>query len=359
MLQITQDLTQGLTDVERFIETLKRLDQSEVTAARSLFGEQSEIIVTRAPGNPRPDAYQPGRVPHHPHSSKVIAGMAFALVSLAFSSIFITKLSAVPPLVIAFYRMAIATLLLAPAALAVKRKEIAKLARKDLLMLAAGGFFLALHFGAWISSLKHIPIATSVVLVNSHPLFVAIASYLFLGECPTRRSIAGTFVGLAGMIVISLDALMSNQQTARNALAGDALAIVGAIAVVGYFIIGRKARARISLLGYVTPLYAVCSLFLLVWVIASGDALYPYSASEWAYFVALAVVPTILGHTVFNWAIKHVRPSAISLTFLGEPVVAGLLAFIFFAQRPPLATFIGGALVLAGVYLTTSARQPT
>jgi drug/metabolite transporter (DMT)-like permease len=290
----------------------------------------------------------------------VMAGMAFAVLALAFSSVFIAKLASVPPIVIAFYRMAIATALLAPAAIALKRSEMAALGRTDLALLALGGLFLAVHFGAWITSLKLIPISTSVVLVNSHPLFVVIASYFFLGERPARRSLSGTMVGLVGMIIISLDALRKDEQAlAQNALLGDALALVGALAVVGYFIIGRKARARISLLGYVTPLYAVCSIFLLLWALASGDRLHPYGAGEWGYFLALAIVPTILGHTVFNWAIKHVRPSAISLAFLGEPVVASLLALIFFAQRPPLATFIGGAFVLAGVYLTTSSRQPS
>jgi drug/metabolite transporter (DMT)-like permease len=285
----------------------------------------------------------------------VMTAMGFAVLALAFSSIFISKLerSAVPPLVIAFYRMAIATALLAPAAIALKRREIAALARKDLALLLLGGFFLAVHFGAWITSLKYIPISTSVVLVNSHPLFVVLASYLFLGEKPHRRSLAGTAVGLVGMIVIAHDALGDVQL----ALKGDGLALLGALAVVGYFIVGRKARARISLLGYVTPLYAACSLLLLLWVLAAREPLYPYSATQWAYFAALAVVPTILGHTVFNWAIKHVRPSAISLAFLGEPVAASVLAFVFFAQRPPLATFIGGAMVLAGVYLSMSSPQ--
>lgn len=86
----------------------------------------------------------------------------------------------------------------------------------------------------------------------------------------------------------------------------------------------------------------------------ADNPLAPYSAAVWAYLAALAIVPTIIGHTVFNWALRHVRPTAISLAFLGEPVVASLLALIFFAQRPPLATFVGGALVLAGVYLTLS-----
>ena len=288
-------------------------------------------------------------------TSQVMTAMGFAMLALAFASIFITELERleVPPLVIAFYRMAIATAILLPPALAFKWKEIVSLARKDLGLLVLGGICLAVHFGAWITSLKYVPIATSVVLVNSHPLFVVIASYLFLGERPPRRGLIGTAVGLGGMAVMSHDAL----QNVQLALKGDGLALLGAFAVVGYFIVGRKARARISLLGYVTPLYGVCSLFLLIWVLMAGDRLAPYSAGVWAYLAALAIVPTIIGHSVFNWALKHVRPTAISLAFLGEPVVASVLALIFFAQRPPFATFVGGALVLAGVYLTTSRGQ--
>ncbi|HKP85982.1 MAG TPA: DMT family transporter [Blastocatellia bacterium] len=282
----------------------------------------------------------------------VMAAMGFAVLALASSSIFIAKLERVPALVIAFYRMALAAAFLTPAAITLKRRELSSFGRRDLALLALGGFFLAVHFGAWITSLKYIPIATSVVLVNSHPLFVVIASYFFLGEKPVARGLAGTAMGLAGMAVISKDALSDLQL----AIKGDGLAIVGALAVVGYFIVGRKARARISLLGYATPLYAVCSAFLLVMVLATRSPLYPYTATEWVYFVALAIVPTILGHTVFNWALKHVRPSTISLAFLCEPVVASVLAFFVLGQRPTVATLIGGALIMAGIYLTTSGR---
>lgn len=281
-----------------------------------------------------------------------MAAMGFAVLALASSSIFIAKLERVPALVIAFYRMALAAAFLTPAAITLKRRELSSFGRRDLALLALGGFFLAVHFGAWITSLKYIPIATSVVLVNSHPLFVVIASYFFLGEKPVARGLAGTAMGLAGMAVISKDALSDLQL----AIKGDGLAIVGALAVVGYFIVGRKARARISLLGYATPLYAVCSAFLLVMVLATRSPLYPYTATEWVYFVALAIVPTILGHTVFNWALKHVRPSTISLAFLCEPVVASVLAFFVLGQRPTVATLIGGALIMAGIYLTTSGR---
>jgi drug/metabolite transporter (DMT)-like permease len=294
-----------------------------------------------------------------PPMPAVFAVMGFAVIALASSSIFIAKLPQVPALIIAFYRMAITTALLLPAAVAFKRRELLAFTRRDIALLVLGGFCLAVHFGSWITSLKYIPIATSVVLVNSHPLFVVIASYLFLGEKPRARSLAGTALGLVGMLIISYKDLTTAQQgEANHALLGDALAVIGALAVVGYFIVGRKARARMSLLGYATPLYAVCSVFLLICALLNGSRLAPYTAVEWTYFIALAVVPTILGHTVFNWALRHVRPSAISVTFLGEPVVAALMAFVIFDQRPPLATFLGGALILAGIYLTTSARQP-
>ena len=207
---------------------------------------------------------QPAGSRREAQPAAVFAAMFFAVFALASSSIFIAKLAQVPALVIAFYRMAIASVLLMPAAIALKRRELMAFTRRDLALLMLGGACLAIHFGAWITSLKYIPIATSVVLVNSHPLFVVIASAIFLGERPGGRSLAGTLLGLLGMLVISRDALASTQPNdASQALIGDALAVIGALAVVGYFIVGRKARAHMSLLGYATPLYGVCSIFLL------------------------------------------------------------------------------------------------
>jgi drug/metabolite transporter (DMT)-like permease len=290
-----------------------------------------------------------------PPSTKVIGAMLFALLALAFASIFIVRLdhAGVPPLTIAFYRMAISTVLLAPFALRFKWQEIRSLPRRELLFVALGGLCLAVHFAAWISSLQYIPIATSVVLVNSHPLLVVIASYFFLGERPSRRQLIGTLIGLAGMLIMGRAGFAG----VGMAPLGNALAIAGALAIVGYFIVGRKVRARVSLLAYVTPLYAVCSVVLLGCVLATESRLYPYDSNVWLYLAALAIVPTILGHTVFNWAIKHIRPSAISVAFLGEPVIAAALALLFFGQRPSGSTLIGGIFVLSGVYLTTSAHR--
>jgi drug/metabolite transporter (DMT)-like permease len=278
--------------------------------------------------------------------------MAFAVVAVAFSSIFITKLeqAGVRPVIVAFYRMALATVFLLPASIKLRRAEIAGLSKRDVLLLILSGFFLALHFLSWITSLQYIPIAASVMLVASHPLFVVVASHFLLGESPTRRSLVGIAIGLAGTALICVDGFRG----LGNALWGDALAILGAIALVGYFLIGRKTRARISLLGYATPVYGACSIFLLAWAVAARENLTSYRRVDWILFAALAIVPTILGHTVLNWAIKHVPASAVSISLLGEPVVAAFLALAFFSQEPSRTTIGGGALVLLGIYFATS-----
>jgi drug/metabolite transporter (DMT)-like permease len=287
--------------------------------------------------------------------SRIYPAVAGAITALAFSSVFIKKLEtlAVPVVVVAFYRVALAALLLAPFTLGLKRKEVAGLRRREYALLLAAGFCQAVHFGAWIESLKYIPIAASVVLVDSHPILVAIASYFILGEALGLRSLAGAILGIIGTAVICKDGFGG----ARNDLQGDGLALLGALAMAGYLLAGRKLRSRVSLLGYATPVYLACSLFLLIWVGATGSRLWPYGKLEWVYFAALALVPTILGHTVLNWALRHVPATSISISFLGEPVVAAALGFIFVSQRPSIPTVLGGTLVLAGIYLTLTGSR--
>lgn len=260
----------------------------------------------------------------------------------------------VPPLVVAFYRMAITSALLTPAAMIFRRTEIRSLLKQGLGLLVLSGFCLAVHFGAWIASLKYIPISTSVVLVSSHPFLVVAASYFILHEKPTRISLVGIAIGFLGTAAICWAGI----RDAGLVLSGDSLALLGAVALVGYVIIGRKIRARVSLLAYVAPLYCICSIFLLAGVVVAGDRLYPYGGSHWTYFALLAVVPTILGHTVLNWALRYVPASVVSVAFLGEPVVASMLAFLFFGQVPAISTVVGGILVLVGIYLSTFSSRP-
>ncbi|HEU4389814.1 MAG TPA: DMT family transporter [Blastocatellia bacterium] len=290
------------------------------------------------------------------HSLRVYLGMTAAVAALASSSIIVTSLEQreVAPIVVAFYRMAIATLILAPVAIATRRAETVAFARHRIGIVVLSGFCLAVHFGAWIASLKYLPISTSVVLVSSHPMLVVLASRFFLNEIPSRRSLAGIGLGLCGTAVVCWTGLKDLNQTLR----GDLLALLGALALCGYVIIGRKSRTRVTLLAYVTPVYLLCSLLLIAGVIVSNARLFPYGRTEWLGFGLLALVPTVFGHTLMNWALRYVRASVVSAAFLGEPVLASVLALIFFEQAPGWSTVIGGSLILIGIYLTTSASRP-
>ena len=298
------------------------------------------------------EAREPGHT-----SLRIYLAMAAAVAAMASSSIIVTRLEQrdVAPIIVAFYRMALATLLMAPLAITARRDELLSFARRSTSLVILSGFCLAVHFAAWIASLKYLPISTSVVLVSSHPFLVVLASTLFLNEKPARRSLVGIGLGSCGTAVICWNGLKDLGLT----LSGDLLALLGALALSGYVVIGRKSRTRVSLLAYVTPVYVSCSLFLLAGVIATGSRLYPYTRMEWFYFGLLALIPTVFGHTIMNWALRHIRASAVSVAFLGEPLLASILAFVFFAQVPGWSTLIGGALVLIGIFLATASPDET
>lgn len=278
------------------------------------------------------------------------------VVAVAFASVF-TKLSTAPPLVIAFYRLLFTVLMIAPLALNSRgRKEIMSIGAGDLLPAVVSGAFLALHFAAWITSLSYTSISSSTVLVTMQPLFVITGGFLFLGEKLHKGALAGAAMTIAGSVLIGIN----DFQLGGKALLGDFLAFSGAFFVAVYVLIGRNLRKKLSLLTYVFIVYAASTALLLVANFLAGTALYPYPAGDWVCFLALALIPTILGHTVFNWALKYVRAAIVSVCLLGEPVGATVLAFLIFHQVPGLLQLTGGFIIIAGLFLfiKSSAERP-
>ncbi|HZS46035.1 MAG TPA: DMT family transporter [Blastocatellia bacterium] len=291
-------------------------------------------------------------------NKRVYPALALAIVGISFASIFIKhlELDSVPPLVIAGYRLLFSVVILIIPTIAYHRKELTVLSGKDWALLTLSGLCLAVHFGAWTFSIKYISIARSVVIVDSQPIFTVIAAWFLLGERVSRRGIAGVLLAMVGIVFITIfgeDQLVVAQRASHSARLGDLLALIGAISITGYVLIGRKLRAKISLLAYVAPLYLISAVLLFAAAAASGNRLIGYSISDYGYFIALAVVPTIFGHTVFNWALKEVSAAVVSVSFLGEPIGATILAFIFFSQIPTRYTVVGGVMILLGIYLTS------
>ncbi|MGM0447941.1 MAG: DMT family transporter [Methanobacteriota archaeon] len=283
-------------------------------------------------------------------------GLALAVVAVSAGAILV-RLSDAPSSVAAFYRVLFTTLPLAALAAWRYRGEFARIRTRDLVFAVLSGVTLAVHFAAWFESLRWTSVAASVTLVQAQPVFVAVGAWLLLRERVTRRMAAGIAVAVGGMASMSLGDLLGGVAVGPRPLYGNALALTGAVAAAGYVLVGRSLRQRISLIPYVTVVYGVCVVVLLVFVIAAGHPITGYPAREWLLFAGLAVGPGLLGHTVLNWALAHLESSVVSISLLGEPVGATLLAFALLSEAPTPATVAGGCVVLAGIYVTTTAAS--
>lgn len=272
--------------------------------------------------------------------------LALGVISVSFAAVLI-RLADAPPLVIAAYRLCLASLILAPAAWMRSRQELRRLARKDVILAVISGAFLALHFALWITSLSYTSVATSVVLVTVTPVFVAIASYLLFHERLNRQVIAGIVVCLAGAVLIGY----GNWQIGSESFFGGVLALLGALAVAGYLLIGRRLRQEISLLSYAFLVYSSAAVMLLVAVLVRGYPVFGYSGDTYLMLVLLAVVPQLMGHMSLVWALRFVSATLVTIAVLGEPVGATALAFVILDEAPTWSEIVGGVLILAGIFV--------
>jgi drug/metabolite transporter (DMT)-like permease len=283
-----------------------------------------------------------------PTDARVLAGVFVAVASVSAAAIFI-RLADAPALAIASWRNAIAVALLLPVVLA--RRETFPRGRPLRLALLSG-VALAFHFALWISSLEHTSVAASVVLVCTQPIFVTLLSWWLLKERTSALAMGGIAVAFAGTLFIALD-----ESVFDGALLGNLLALGGAVAVAAYVLIGRSVRAGgVALLPYATVVYATAAAVLLPATALLGVPLTGFSGETWAWLAAIAVFPQILGHTLFNWALKYVKAPVLSGTILLEPVVSTLLAWAVLAEVPGTQTLVGGAVVLAGLALLLRGR---
>ncbi|WP_227763099.1 DMT family transporter [Zhaonella formicivorans] len=272
--------------------------------------------------------------------------IGFGIICISFGSVF-AKMSAAPALVIATYRLTFASLFLTPYALWKNRQELKKLSPKVFLWALLSGAFLALHFATWISSLKYINVSSSVVLVALQPVFVALGSFfIFREKIPLKALLAG-MLALSGTFVIGLGDL----ELGKTALWGDILAVTGAVFAAAYWMVGRSLRQILSLTAYTYVVYTTCALLLFLFTAGRGIPLFGYSARDWLLFLGLALIPTLGGHSSFNWALAYVQSIVVSLAILGEAVGATVLAFLLLGEMPGSLELIGGIIILAGLYL--------
>ncbi|TFB13228.1 EamA family transporter [Filobacillus milosensis] len=272
--------------------------------------------------------------------------VGIGVLSVSTSAIFV-RLADAPSSIIANYRLLLAVLIMLPLVLLKYRKELTQISKKDWLFSTASGIFLSLHFIFWFESLNHTSVASSVVLVTTQPIWAFIGSYFFFKERFTSGAVISLIIALTGSVIIS----WGDFQISGMALFGNFLALMGAITITGYFLFGQNVRQRLSLVTYTFVVYGISSITLIMYNIILNEPFFGYSSDTWLYFVALAVIPTFFGHSLFNWAIKWVSASTITMGILLEPVGASILAYYILDELVTVPQFLGGTIVIFGLAL--------
>jgi len=275
--------------------------------------------------------------------------LPIGIIAVSTASLFI-KLCDAPVLIIATYRMMLASLMLTP--FACYQKAWRGWERDDLGWFFISGLLLSLHFAFWIASLKYTSVASSVVLVTTHPIFVGIGGWLFLKERLGLNLIFGIALSVLGSGLISY----GDMSLSKEALMGDGLAFLGAIAASGYLLVGRKMRKNRNLISYIFPVYSTAGLILILFALIFKNPFFGYSSSTYFYLLLLALVPQVIGHTTFNWALKYLPASAVAITILGEPIGSTLLAYFILGEGLTIWKVIGGISIFAGILVALRKR---
>jgi len=289
----------------------------------------------------------------------------FGILAVSTASIFIRYAQKeAASLVIAAWRLTIASLILIPVAVSTHKQELSGLKRRELALALLSGIFLALHFATWITSLEFTTVASSVVLVSTIPLWVAILSPFTIKEPIRRAVLIGLVFALLGGVVVGISdtcSLTSAGLTCPKlgnfiqgrAFLGDILAILGAIMGAGYMLIGRRLRPKMSLVSYISLVYGMAAIVLIIIMFSAGEKPIGYSPQIYLWLILLAILPQLIGHSTFNWALGYLSAAYVSITLLGEPIGSTFLAYFILHEKPTPIKLMGGVLILVGIYIAS------
>jgi len=275
-----------------------------------------------------------------------------------------------PSLVIAAYRLTIATLFLLPWVIRRWEEEIATLPKRLIALTLLSGVFLTAHFATWITSLEYTSVASSVVLVQTSPIMVALLSPFLLKETLRPRTWLGIGLAFMGSVLVSMSDICLlptgglvcpslASLLGGTALRGDLLALSGAVAVSGYLIIGRRIRGEITLLPYLFGTYGTSAVLLILVSALAGLPFHGYQPQTYVWFFLLALLPQTIAHSTVNWALRYLPAAIVSIFLLGEPVGSAILAVFILDEIPPPLRIFGGGLILAGIALTVASQRTT
>ncbi len=276
--------------------------------------------------------------------------LILGVVGVSISAILV-RYSQAPSVITAVYRLGWTVLLLLPVVLLRFREELLRVRWRNVLLCTLSGICLALHFLTWFESLKWTGVAVSTVLVSTEVIFTALGFAFFLKGRIPPLGVAAILLAFGGSVVLALAGGVQGSQ-----LYGNLLALSAAVFVALYTLIGRIQRGYLSTTIYTFLTYLACFLTLLLMAVCSGTPLVGYGGREWLIGLGLAVLCTLMGHSLFSWCLKYLSPAYVSAVKLCEPVFSGLLAVPLFGEIPTPVQMLGGVIILGAVLLYTWAE---
>ena len=272
--------------------------------------------------------------------------IVIGVIGISMSAILI-RFSTAPSAVTASWRLLWTVMLMSPVVFGTKscRKELLSLDRRTVILSIISGIFLAVHFWFWFESLQLTSVASASTIVSTEVIWVSIGFFLFLKGRISLKAIAAIAVAFLGSGLVAF----ADSGSGGTHLQGDLYALLAAMAVAVYMLIGRTLRAGVSNTVYTYIVYAACAAGLLTMSVIQQQGLFDYGLNGILIGLALAVFSTILGHSVFNWCLKYFSPSFVSASKLCEPVVAAVLAGFLFAEVPGIMQLVGCVLILGSV----------
>ncbi|WP_274361835.1 DMT family transporter [Paenibacillus thermotolerans] len=288
---------------------------------------------------------QPSDRPPSLRKAYLYGFLTIGMIAISFSAIFI-RWSSAPVSVVGMHRLLLTVLAMTPF-LYKYRRQFTALSIRDYLLLSGSGVFLALHFLLWMGSLNYTTVASSTVLLTLEPILVMLGSLWVFKEKISRGSAVSMAVAVTGAVMIGWGDL----RLSGTALYGDLLSILGTLAVVVHMLLGQALRSRVPNFLYNYIVFASASLSFAIYNAAFGYSFFAYPPKEWILFALTALVPTVFGHMLFNWLLKFVGATTVSMATLGEPVGATLLAWLLLGERLGPLQAGAGALLIAGVWM--------
>ncbi|MDR7811387.1 DMT family transporter [Lacrimispora sp.] len=274
--------------------------------------------------------------------------LLFGVFSLSTSAIFV-RLANAPSAITAFFRLLFAALLLLPFLLTSKenRRQLLSLSKKQWTLGILSGLLLSAHYMLWFESLRHTSVASSTVIVTLQPLFSIAIGFVFLKERFHKLAIVGCLIAIAGCFLIG----WGDFQISSQALFGDLLAFLAAGFISIYFFIGQAIRKELSAVPYSVISYLSSSLFLGCCAIIERSSFTGYPAATWMAFGGLALISTVFGQFIFNWLLKWIPATVISMSILGETIGTCILAYFILNEAISFQQGVGITTILLGLVL--------